>query len=362
MEGTNPGQINPAIYNTNELIQVIPSLFTAQTWLLDNFFPYERMADTELLSIDVEIGKRRIAPFVSPLVEGKLVESMPMRTLTFMPPYIKDKRLPNLLKPVRRMIGERIGGGEETADERAMQNMNREMTEQIEMINRRMEWMAAQFLQTGTVTVAGDGFPTSVIDFGRDSSLTASLSGSAMWDSGSGTTTPSANIDNFATAMLKKSGAVSTDIIFTPTPWQYFIKDPTVFATVIQDVGRFTNPNQNNLQFAVQNEIGALYKGNWGGYRLWLYNDWFVNDSDTEVRMINDGNIIMASRTQLMGTRAFGMIKDPRFNYKSMAYAPKAWITEDPAQLNLMMQSAPLTIPGRPNASMCLTVTNPVVP
>lgn len=48
--------------------------------------------------------------FVSPLVEGKLVESRKYQTNTFKPAYIKDKRAPDLRKPIRRQIGERIGG------------------------------------------------------------------------------------------------------------------------------------------------------------------------------------------------------------------------------------------------------------
>ncbi|MDP1412199.1 major capsid protein, partial [Klebsiella pneumoniae] len=75
---------------------------------------------------------------------------------TFKPAYIKDKRAPDLRKPIRRQIGERIGG-EYTAAEREMLNLQFEMTDQIDMINRRLEWMAASALVSGTVTVAGEG-------------------------------------------------------------------------------------------------------------------------------------------------------------------------------------------------------------
>ncbi|WP_387693320.1 major capsid protein, partial [Photorhabdus sp. RM71S] len=85
--------------------------------LLDRFFPNIVTYETEVVSIDVDIGKRRMAPFVSPLVEGKLVESRQYQTNTFKPAYIKDKRAPDLRKPIRRQIGERIGG-EYTAAER----------------------------------------------------------------------------------------------------------------------------------------------------------------------------------------------------------------------------------------------------
>ena len=90
---------------------------------------------------DVDVGLRRMAPFVSPLVEGKLVESRKYQTNTFKPAYIKDKRAPDLRKPIRRQIGERIGG-DYTAAEREMLNLQFEMTDQIDMINRRLEWMA----------------------------------------------------------------------------------------------------------------------------------------------------------------------------------------------------------------------------
>src|ERR1700749_819560 len=168
------------IYDTNALIQVVPNLKRAQSFLLDRFFPNIVTSDTEFVAIDVDVGKRRMAPFVSPLVEGKLVEQRRMQTNTFKPAYIKDKRAPDLRKPVRRMIGERIGG-ELTGAEREMANLEFEMTDQMDMITRRMEWMAASALATGTVTIAGGGFPTVVVDFGRDASLTVAKTGSAKW-------------------------------------------------------------------------------------------------------------------------------------------------------------------------------------
>src|SRR5262249_2153915 len=155
------------IYDTNVLIQVVPNLKRATAFLLDKFFPNIVTADSEFVSIDVDIGKQRIAPFFSPLIEGKVVEQRRYQTNTFKPAYIKDKRAPDLRKPVRRMIGERLGGTMSGA-EREMANLEFEMTDQIDILTRRLEWMAAQVLSLGTVTIAGDGFPTVVVDFGRD--------------------------------------------------------------------------------------------------------------------------------------------------------------------------------------------------
>ena len=343
-------------FTTAELVQVVPNLKVSQNFLLDSFFPNIVEYDTEEVAIDVDVGLRRMSPFVSPLVEGKLVEQRKYVTNKFKPAYIKDKRAPDLRKPVRRQIGERIGG-ELTGEERMMANLNFEMADQVDMVNRRLEWMAASALTTGTVTIAGDGFPTSVIDFGRSAALTVALSGGNRWgqtlNAAGRDTNIVGQIDAWGTAILKASGAVVTDIVFTNTPWKYFTQAEGVQGAIyypeLASKGNEINPGS-------QVKAGAIYKGRWGQYDLWLYNDWYIDANNVEQPMLADGSVIMSGGEALMGTRAFGMIIDPRFNYKAMAYAPKTWIQDDPAQLLIMMQSAPLVIPSRVNASLCATV------
>ncbi len=201
-----------SIYDTNVLVQVIANLKTAQTFFLDGFFGNIIESDTQYVSIDVDVGKRRMSPFVSPLVEGKLVEQRRIQTNVFEPPYVKDKRAPDLMRPVRRMLGERIGGGPMSAAERMEANLMFELNDQIDMLKRRQEWMAAQALLTGKVTVSGDGFPTSTIDFMRDPSLTIVRSGASMWDAPNSTASPTDDVTAWSAAMLKASGANLTDL------------------------------------------------------------------------------------------------------------------------------------------------------
>lgn len=345
------------IFDTNVLIQVVPNLMTSQNWLLDKFFPNITESDTEEVSIDVDVGLRRLAPFVSPLVEGKLVESRKFQTNSFKPAYIKDKRAPDLRKPIRRQIGERIGG-QYSAAEREMLNLQFELTDQIDMINRRLEWMAASALQTGTVTVTGEGYETQVVDFGRSSDLTIALSGADKWpetvEAGKTNIKPTDDIEDWAQRMLKESGAVATDIVFTTKSWKAFRLDTSVKDSAITFPA--LSPFGNQINPGTQIKTGAVYKGRWGNYDLWVYNDWFIDPLDgKEKPMIADGSVIM-SGADLMGTRAFGAIIDPAFNYGPMAYAPKSWLQHDPAQRFIMVQSAPLVIPSRVNASLCAVV------
>ena len=71
--------------------------------------------------------------------------------------------------------------------------------------------------------------------------------------------------------------------------------------------------------------------------------------------MLPDGTLLIGSN-QMQGVRAFGSVIDPEFAYGAMAYAPKSWVEKDPAVRMLMMQSAPMIVPSRVNASMCVTV------
>jgi hypothetical protein len=347
------------IYDTNTLVQVVPNLKVSTNFLLDKFFPNIVTADSEFVSIDVDVGKRRMSPFVSPLVEGKLVESRRIQTNTYKPPYIKDKRAPDLRRPVRRMIGERIGG-DMTGAEREMANLAFEMTDQVDMLNRRLEWMAASALNTGTVLVAGEGFPTALIDFGRDPLLTVAKTGGAQWTAANavaGTASPTNDIETWQRLILKKSGAVVSEIVFTTTAWEGFIADPllkgAVYYPKLGEAGNTVDPGPRITR-------GGVYKGRWGQYDLWIYNEWFVDDNDVEQPMMQDGSIAM-SGPDMMGTRAFGMIMDPAFAYAPMPYAPKTWISEDPAQRYLMMQSSPVVIPSRVNACLSAQVCLPVL-
>jgi len=355
---TTPG--GNLIYDTNVLIAVVPNLKRATAFLLDRFFPHVVTADSEFVSIDVDVGKRRLAPFVSPLVEGKLVEQRRYQTNTFKPAYIKDKRAPDLRKPVRRMIGERIGG-DMTGAEREMANLEFEMTDQVDLLTRRLEWMASQVLQTGTVTIQGDGFPTVVVDFGRDATLTIAKTGTGQWTAANvaaGNASPTADIEMWQRQILKKSGAVVADIVFTTSAWEGFLADPLLKGAIyyprLGESGNVVDPGARIAR-------GAVYKGQWGQYSLWIYNEWYVDSgteggtAEKEYPMLPDGTVVLCG-PDMMGTRAFGQIIDPAFNYAALPFAPKTWVTEDPAQRYIMMQSSPIVIPARVNAALAANV------
>src|SRR5260364_228484 len=97
----------------------------------------------------------------------------------------------------------------------------------------------------------------------------------------------------------------------TTAAWAAFMKDPLfkqagLIFPLLNSAGNTANPG-------AQIARGAVHKGRWGQYNLWLYNDWFVDENNIEQPMLPDGVVLMTG-PDLMGTRAYGQILDPAFN------------------------------------------------
>lgn len=336
------------IYDTFTLAAVVQNLYEPSTFFQDRFFPQQVLSNDENVAIDIDVGIRRMAPFCSPLVEGKVVESNMTQTKAFKPPYIKSKRYVPSLRPQQRMIGERIGGNQMTGQERMQANVAREVKDDAQMLDRRIEWMAIQSLMNGGLTIEGKGYETSYINFGRDPSLNIVLSGDDMWDSPNSNKKYTQDLNKWAQEALKISGARITDIICTDSAFNALITDPIIIQQSM--VSGIRGNNDVNLQMGPMVYPSAVLKGMWGGFRVWSYYDWYVDEDNVQQPMIPDGLIIGVS-DQLDGLTAYGLILDPKLGYVPAPFAPKIWYQEDPAQVVLMTQSSPLTIPTRINAS-----------
>jgi hypothetical protein len=352
------------IFDTNVLVHVVRNLKLPSQFLLDMFFPNAVEYETEYVSIDVDVGLRRMAPFVSPLVEGKPVEGRKWQTNTFKPAYIKDLRTPDFRRPVLRAIGEKIAGNL-TPAERVMQNLAFEMEDQVQMVQRRLEWMAAQALMSGTVTITGDGFEPVTVNFNRDAALTVDISTggtnapwltaatvAALGTSGAVTyVTPSTDIEVWNRTILQKSGRAGDVVIFSSGAWELFLLD-----TRVQQSVWYQRSGDSEVNFGGTPPVqGAVFKGRWSGYQLWVYNDWYIDSSGTEQPMLTDNYVLMGS-TAMEGVRAFGVILDEDFNFGALAYAPKTWVEKNPSRRHILMQSAPIVIPARVNAALSAKV------
>lgn len=342
------------LFSTDTLVGIVQDLrsrVSAQPTLLSMFFPALIEEASEEIHFDTEDKPRRIAPFVNPLLEGKLVESLGHGTKTFKPAYIKDKRVFDSSRPLRRMMGEALTGNM-TPSARQAQLLALELADQLQMVRKRKEVMAGEAMALGQVTVDGEGFPTVVVNFGRDAGQTLDISGGAQeWTVG-GSKDPLGNIETWSELMLKNSGAAPTDIVMTPTPWSAFRADAKFEKAV--DLRRAGADNVVSMVAPVN--VGLQYVGQMGQRRIWTYYDWYVNDAGSEVPVLADGTVLLASGS-MEGVQVHGAIRDEEAGFQATEFWTKTWVQQDPSVRYLLGQSAPLVVPFRANASMGVTVT-----
>ena len=336
------------LYTTAMMVAIVQELISTPAWLLDRYFTYEVRSRTEEIHFDKISRKRRIAPFVSPLVEGKLMQSQGFKTDTFKPAYIKPKTPIDPSRAIKRIAGERIGG-ELSPMQREQLILAMELADHVDMINTRLEVMAIEELQTGKVTISGEKYPTVVVDFGRDAALTpTALSSTARW--GQSAAAPLDNLQTWAGLTLNASGAATRDVIMGVDVWNVFRKDPEVKAELALYRG-----NSTMTQDAVFTN-GGVFMGTIQGFNIFVYSNVYEDDAGSPVNMWGTNKVVMTSKDDLFGVRAFGAIRDEEAGYQALPYFPKSWVEKDPSQRILLTQSAPLLVPERVNASLSVAV------
>lgn len=334
------------LFSTNTMLGVIDSLVKPSQFLLNRYFGAIQTEQSEEIHFDVMDKTRSLAPFVSPVVAGQIVNAKGYSTNTFKPAYIKDKRVFDANRPMKRVAGESLTGSLNPANRMRIILAN-EVVDQVERIQRRLEVMAAEALRTGALTITGDNYPTANVSFGRANNLTVTLEGGARW--GQTGVKPLDSLQDWAQLILQKSGAMPTDVIMSIDTWKVFRED-----TQVQKRLDLYRGNSSMTQSA-QVEEGGVFMGVIDSFNIYVYSGWYVNDSGVETAILPAGTVILTG-TQLQGVQAFGAIRDEAAGFQALPYYPKSWVEEDPSARILLMQSAPLIVPTRVNASLAATV------
>lgn len=336
-------------FSTEYMLGVIENLKRPPSFLLSTFFPTVVTFQTEAVDVDVVTRARRLAPLVSPLVAGKIVNQASQETRVIKPAYTKDKRVFRPGEALKRVAGETIGGSY-SPDQRRQIQLAAELEDQIGMITRRKEIMAMEALRTGKVTLVGDQYPTTVVDFQRDATLTIDISAGTPWTNAAAK--PLADLRTWALRAKKIEGVFPRRVVMATDVFDIFVTHANVEK-------RWQAQNANLINVAIKTgdalEETATLMGYIEGFEIWVYSDWYINDAGAEVDALPAGELVMAS-SQLQGQQLHGAIQDAKAGLQGLEYFPKMWEEEDPSVEFLLTQSAPLVAPLRPNASVGVKV------
>ena len=330
------------LYDTRTMLGTLETLFPPYSFILDTFYTMPpKYSVTEFVDVDIYKQKRKLAPFVSPLREGKVMKREGYTTQTFKPPYVKPKMESTASDFVGRSYGDNPYATVSIQD-RAAQAMVDDLSEMYSQLTRREEWMAVMGVLNGEVDIVGDGVDAN-IDFQQSSGhqLTDGDLEGGGWDQSGAD--PLTDFKNWQYIIARDTGLVGNVCVFGKTAWDLFVDDTKVQAEIalFRSVG-------TNLNLGQAITTGPMFMGQARGVSLWLYNDWYLDETDgtTLQPYIPDTKVLFGS-TGARCRRNYGAIKDLDAGpgLASVRAFPKSWTEKDPSVQYVMIQSAPLPVP-----------------
>ena len=178
------------------------------------------------------------------------------------------------------------------------------------------------------------------------------LAGAARW--GEAGVDPIEDLEDWSELIFLKSGVAPTDVVMTVDAWRLLKKSPSFKDAIDNELRGGSSTAQ--LGATIIGGEGAKLKGSIGDLRIWTYADYYVDPADETEKAILPPFTVLLGSAGIEGVRHFGAIQDEEAGFASAEYWAKSWVEKDPARRILLMQSAPLVVPYRVNASFCATV------
>lgn len=351
--------------NIVDTIDLLPTIETIkpQTYLFrDRFFSRQMQFSTQAIAFEELPTEQRPAPFVLPTVQGRIMRLKGGISKAFTPAYVKPKFEvdPNQNIVIQRQPGEPIGGSA-SLEQRFNAAVAKCMLLGSDMCDRREEIMCAQAVINGQVVVVGEDYPMAVIDYGRDPSLTTVLTGTARW--GQSAAAPLANIAAARTASARLSSRPIRDVIMGLDAFALFFASADVQAMLAASQNYRITTSDSQLTSFSDGLTPLEYRGRLQGangqgeLNIWTYSQTYEDYDGTTQNIMNSLDVVgVAAGDAVDGFMCYGAIKDIDAGLAPLARFPKMWKNPDPSVMYAMVQSAPLPIPTRPNASFRIRV------
>lgn len=345
------------IYSTAELLEITSNIRQSTPAFWSTFFTRQINFDTEEIFFDkVDADYRKLAPLVVPNVQGKMMRGVqPYTSLSFKPAYMKMKDAVDPSRVIERRAGERLISGSLSLQQRKDLALADILRYHDTLIANRLEWMAARALIDASVTLSGEDYPTTTVDFQRHSSLTYTLAGAALWSAG--TATPLADIRNARINANNRSGNVIRRLVFGGTAWDLFTARVDLKAEQDRNFGGKTVEIQRDFDGFENQEYMGRYGGIFGGnaMEIWVDRSKYVDEAGSEQFYLQQN--VVAGFAEIEGVRCFGAIKDFDAGLQPLERHQKMWRENDPSAEFVLTQSAPLMVPKKPNASFKIVVS-----
>ena len=348
------------LFDLATLADVYRRVKVSPSYWLDTYYTRQINFEGKKIIFERVYGDdRKLAPFVVPNVSGRPQRLSGYEAIDFMPAYSKQKDVVDYTMHIERQVGEGLGGTLTISQRRDAVVAELIRLQKVKMQNT-WNWMAARATIDGKVTISGEDYPTTLVDFRRDADLTRVLTGGARWSQE--TADPLADLRESRVLANGLSGARIQRYVFGSNAWELFAQRVDLKELMRAEyAGRGQNTNVSLIRDGFGDTIE--YMGSMSGANGQGRMEFFVDSS----RFINpetgleeyhlDADTVAGISPDLMGgTRCFGAIMDKSADFKPLPMFFKNWEEQDPSHEYLLTQSAPLMVPREPNATFSIKV------
>jgi len=216
-------------------------------------------------------------------------------------------------------------------------------------IERRWEWLAAQAVIYGSVTLEDENYPKTVVDFLRQSANSITLGSGSRWgDSGVSI------IDSVASfrEIVRKApmGGPTNRLTVGTDAWDVMKQDDEIRELLKVDFRNSNNGLQMNL--GLREGLDVEFVGKLSGtLEVWVYSDYYQTEDGTITPFMDTRDVVLTG-TNVSGVRCYGAIQDVDAQFQALEVFPKMYKENDPSATFVMNQSAPLMVPVNPNNTL----------
>lgn len=339
------------IYDTSTLLGTMRQMEPPSNYWLNLCFGSTIQFDTEEIDFTKLQENRKIAPLVVPTQQGVPIYSAAEERGSVKPAYVKTKDTVSASRVIRRAAGfGELNSSKPMSPQQRYQAIVADILKQHrEAIERRWEWMAAESILNGAVTLEDDNYPKKVVDFQRAAGHTVTLTGGNRWgDTG---VSIMGLLETWKKTMRRaKHGGVANRVTVGTDVWEVMRADTEIRDLIKTDF----LPAQKgglDLNFGVLDGLDVEYAGKINGTtEVYVYSDYYELADGSVTDFMNPKDIVLTSPS-VSGIRCFGAIQDVEAGFQPLAIFPKMWNQQDPSATFVMSQSAPLMVPLSPNAT-----------
>lgn len=315
--------------------------------------------DTPRIYFEKVFGDDRgLAPFVVPTSAGRPQKLDGYEAVSFAPAYVKILDTVDPTMFIERQAGEAWVSGSLSLDQRRNAVIAELLRKARVKVQNRKEWLAARAIIDGQVTISGEDYPTTLVDFRRDPSLTAILTGAAKWDVSTGD--PLATLKDMRSGVNGLSGARIVNHVFGANAWDLFCQRVDLKELMNRNFGGL-NVNvtrmSNGWEDQGQEYMGRIAGSNGAGaIDVWVDSSKYIDPEDGVEKFYLDQNTVVGVSDLVGGVQCFGAIMDKRAGYLPLEVFFKNYDQENPSVEHLLTQSSPLMVPRVPNATFSVKV------